>query len=88
VKTVEDDIIEIGNITHYFSKINVAVVELMLPLSIGDRIQIKGPQTDFEQTVDSIQIDRKAIQRAEGGQSIGLKLTQPVHEKDLVYKLF
>lgn len=84
---MEEEIIEIGNITHYFSKINVAVVALTLPLSIGDRIQIKGPQTDFEQTVDSMQIDRKAIQRAEGGQSIGLKLAQPVHEKDVVYKL-
>ncbi len=83
---MEEDIIEIGNITHFFSKINVAVVELMLPLAVGDRIQVKGPLTDLEQTVDSMQIDRKAIQRAEGGQSVGLKLVQPVHEKDVVYK--
>ncbi|MCW4003179.1 MAG: translation elongation factor-like protein [Candidatus Bathyarchaeota archaeon] len=82
----EEDIIEIGLITHFFSKINVAVVELTLPLSVGDHILIKGPMTDFEQTVDSMQIDRKAIQRAQGGQSIGLKVTQPVREKDVVYK--
>ncbi len=84
---MENEVIEIGNVTHYFSKINVAVVALTLPLSIGDRIQIKGPTTDFQQTVDSMQIDRKAINRAEGGQSIGLKLNNPVHEKDIVYKL-
>ena len=83
---MEEAVIEIGRITHFFSKINVAVVELSLPLSVGDRIQIKGPMTDFEQTVDSMQIDRKAIQRAEGGQSIGLKLVQAAHEKDMVYK--
>jgi translation elongation factor EF-Tu-like GTPase len=83
---VGEDIIEIGNIIHYFSKINVAVVELALTLSVGDQIQIKGPLTDFEQTVDSMQIDRKAIQRAEGGQSIGLKLTQLARERDVVYK--
>jgi hypothetical protein len=83
---LEEEIIEIGSIKHYFSKINVAVVELMLPLNIGDRIQIKGPLTDFDQTVESIQIDRKAIRRAEGGQSVGLKTTQHVHEKDVVYK--
>ena len=81
-----EDVIEIGNIIHYFSKINVAVVELALPLSVGDQIQIKGPLTDFEQTVDSMQIDRKAIQRAEGGQSIGLKLTQLARERDVIYK--
>jgi hypothetical protein len=83
---LEEATIEIGNIKHYFSKINVAVVQLTLPLSVGDRIQIKGPQTDFEQTVDSMQIDRKTIPRAEGGQSIGLKLEKPAHERDVVYK--
>jgi putative protease len=82
----EEDIIEIGAITHFFSKINVAVVELTLPLSVGERILIKGPMTDFEQTVESMQIDRADIQRAQGGQSIGLQVTQPVREKDVVYK--
>lgn len=82
----EEDIIEIGHITHFFSKISVAVVELTLSLAIGDRILIKGPSTDFEQTVESMQIDRKAIQRAESGQNIGLKVMQPAKEKDVVYK--
>jgi hypothetical protein len=82
----EDDIIEIGHITHFFPKISVGVVELTLPLLVGNRILVKGPTTDFEQTVDSMQIDRKAIERAEGGQSVGLKVNQPVKEKDVVYK--
>jgi hypothetical protein len=33
-----------------------------------------------------MQIERKDIRRAEGGQSIGLKLTQLAREKDVVYK--
>ena len=60
----------------------------MLPLSVGDRILIKGSLTDFEQTVDSMQIDRKDIQRAEGGQSIGLRVAQVAKERDVVYKKF
>jgi hypothetical protein len=84
--SLDEDIIEIGNITHFFPKINVAVLKLTLPLSIGDHIIIKGPATDFEQTVDSMQIDRKAISRAEGGKSIGLKTSQAVKVKDVVYK--
>lgn len=83
---VEEAEIEIGQIEHFFSKIGVAVIELKLPLAVGDRILIKGPTTDFEQVVDSMQIDRKAIARAEGGQSIGLKLVQIAKEKDAVYK--
>jgi putative protease len=83
---LEKAVIEIGNIIHYFSKINIAVVELSLPLSVGDRILIKGPSTDFEQIVDSIEVDRKAIQRAEGGQSVGLRLAQLARVKDVVFK--
>ncbi len=83
---VESEVIEIGHIVHFFSRINVAIVDLMLPLSIGDRIIIKGPSTDFEQIVNSMQIDFKEIQRAEGGQNIGLKVIQPTKEKDVVFK--
>ncbi len=83
---VEDAVIEIGRVSHFFSKISVAVVELMLPLSIGDRILIKGPSTNFEQTVESMQIEGKSIPRAESGQNIGLKVVQPAREKDVVYK--
>ncbi len=83
---VEEAVIEIGYVRHFFSKISVAAVELTLPLSVGDRILVKGPSTDFEQTVESMQIEGKSIPRAEGGQSIGLKVVQPVKEKDVVYK--
>lgn len=84
--TIEEKVIEIGQIIHFFSKIDVAIVELKLPLAIGDRIAVKGPTTDFEQTVESMQIDRRNIPRAESGQSIGLKLFQPAKEKDTIYK--
>ncbi len=84
---MEKAIIEIGNVTHYFSKINVAVVKLYLPLSIGEHIQIKGSLTDFGQTVDSMQIDHQPIHRAEGGQSVSLKLLQIAREKDAVFKI-
>ncbi|MGD6807178.1 MAG: translation elongation factor-like protein [Candidatus Bathyarchaeia archaeon] len=83
---MEEAIIEVGSVTRYFSKINVAVIELMLPLSVGEHIQIKGPITDFEQIVESIEADHKSINRAEGGQSIALKLAQPAREKDVVFK--
>jgi hypothetical protein len=82
----EEDVVEVGRITHFFSKISVAVLELTAPLAIGDRILVKGPSTDFEQVVESMQIEHKNIQRAEAGQSIGLKTVQHVREKDVVYK--
>ena len=83
---VEDAVIEIGHVTHFFSKIGVGVVELTSPLAVGDRILVKGPLTDFEQTVVSMQMDRKAIVCVEGGQSVGLKMDQTAKERDTVYK--
>ena len=82
----DEEVIQIGHITHYFSKISVAIVELTAPLAVGDRILVKGPATDFEQVVDSMQIEHQNITRAEPGQSIGLKTAQHVKEKDVVYK--
>jgi len=82
----EEEIVEVGRVTHFFSKISVAVVELKAPLAVGDRITIKGPTTDFEQVVDSMQIEHQNVEEAEAGQSIGLKVIQRVREKDVVYK--
>jgi translation elongation factor EF-1alpha len=82
----EEDITEVGHVSHFFSKIGVAVLELTAPLSVGDKILVKGPSTDFEQVVESMQVEHENIQRAEAGQSVGLKLVQHARERDLVYK--
>ena len=82
----EENVVEIGRITHFFAKISVAVIELTMPLAVGDTIMIKGPTTDFEQPVESMQIEHNNVQRAEAGQSIGLRVAQRVRENDMVYK--
>jgi len=83
----EEELQEVGKVTHFFSKIGVAVVDLTAALSIGDRIRIQGPTTDFEQTVDSMQIEHENVKTAKAGQSIGLKVKERVREKDTVYKV-
>jgi len=83
----ERELVEVGKVTHYFTKISVAVVDLKAPLAVGDRILIKGSTTDLEQVVESMQIEHKDVQRAEAGQSIGLKVKDRVREKDIVYKI-
>jgi len=83
----EEELQEVGKVSHFFSKINVAVVDLTTTLSVGDRIRIQGPTTDFEQTVDSMQIEHENVNTAQKGQSIGLKVKERVREKDTVYKV-
>lgn len=83
---MSEQILEVGTIKHFFPKISVAVVELTAPLNVGDRIMVKGPSTDFDMTVESIQIEHQSMQRAEAGQAIGLKLAGHARERDVVYK--
>ena len=78
---------EIGAVTHYFSRISVAVIELTDEISVGDKIQIMGSTTNFEQTVKSMQIEHEDVTKARSGQSIGLKVTERVREGDRVYKI-
>ena len=37
---------EVGEITHFFDKVSVAVIQLTKNLKVGDRIHIKGAPTD------------------------------------------
>jgi len=83
----EEELQEVGKIAHFFSKISVAVVDLTATLSVGDRIRIQGPTTDFEQTVESMQIEHENVKTAKKGQSIGLQVKERVREKDTVYKV-
>ena len=77
-----------GIITHYFPKVDAAVVKLTKAgLSIGDKIVIKGHTSDFKEKVDSIQLDHEPIQNAEKDMEIGLKVKSKVREHDVVYKI-
>jgi putative protease len=79
---------EIGEVTHYFTKIGVAVVRIKNgELRKGDRIAIKGKTTNFEQVVESMQIKNKNVDVAKAGDEIGLKVDERVREKDIVYKI-
>lgn len=78
---------EVGKVFTYFSKVGVAGIKLSGTLSVGDMIRIKGASTDFEQRVDSMQIERTPIQKAESGASVGIKVKDRVRPNDAVYKI-
>lgn len=78
---------EIGKVLHYYTNIGVAVIELSGTLKTGDKIRIKGATSDFEQPVDSMQIEHEKVEEATAGQSIGMKVKEHVREHDVVYKV-
>jgi translation initiation factor IF-2 len=79
---------QIGKVFSFFSKIGVAAIELTEDsLALGDKIRIKGTTTDFEQEVDSMQIEGKEVQEVGPGKSVGMKVKDKVRPGDLVYKV-
>ncbi len=79
---------KVGEVFHFYGKIGVAAIKLTdSTLAIGDTVQIQGPTTNLEQTVDTLQIEHADVSRADVGQEVGMKVRERVRERDFVYKL-
>ena len=76
----------IGRVTHYFSHLSVAAVQLEAPLAVGDRIHIHGHTTDLVQDVSSMQVDHAAVERAGPGDDVALKVDDHVRDHDLIFR--
>lgn len=76
-----------GHCEGYFDKIEVAVVKLTSTLREGDRILFETTDGLFEQTVSSMQINRKQISMARSGSDIGLKVLMEPKVGGNVYKV-
>ena len=79
---------KIGTVTHYFNHLHVAGVTITDgELHTGDTIHVKGHTSDFEQKVESMEIDNEAIEVAKPGDQIGLRVIEHTREHDTVYKV-
>ncbi len=79
---------EIGEVTHYFSKIGVAAIKINADnLKTGDNVHIKGHTSDFQQAIDSMQVEHAKVESAKNGDVIGIKVKDHVREGDKVYKI-
>ena len=78
----------IGLVTHYFSDIEVAVINLSSPLKEGDSIRVVGgEETDFKQKIKSMQIDHEKVKLAKKGSVVGTKINEKVREGYKVFKI-
>lgn len=78
---------EVGKVSSYFARVSVAGIELTGTLRSGDTIHIKGHTTDFQQAVESMEIEHVRVQEAGPGQSIGIKVSERCRQGDHVYKV-
>lgn len=77
----------VGNISHFYPKISVVVIDLEDTLKVGDKISIERPSGSFEQVVESMEIEHEKVQEAGAGQSIGLQVKERTREGAKVYKI-
>ena len=78
----------IGKVTHYFDRLGVAVIKLDKGvLAAGDSLKFRHADKEFDQVVDSLEVDRKAVAKIKAGEEAGLKVNEPVKEGWLVYRL-
>ena len=76
----------VGQVTHYFGNAGVAVVKLNKGASLkkGDHVQFKGHTTDFDQDVESLQVEHKDVEAVKAGDDFGIKVKEKVREGDEV----
>ncbi len=80
--------IEVGKVSIFFAKPSVAAIDITSgTLSIGDTVRIRGATTNFEQRIESMEIDRKPVPTATAGQSVGIKVKERVRPHDKVLKV-
>ena len=77
----------IGRVEAFFAKPSVAIVALSATLRGGELIYLKGHTTDFQQAVESMEVDHQPIREAQAGQTVGQKVAQRCRPHDVVYRL-
>lgn len=77
----------VGVVSHYYSRISVAVIDLRKDLQQDDRIHFMGTQTDFQQRVESMQVEHEQVEQAHAGTQIAVRVKQRVRRNDFVYRL-
>ncbi len=78
---------EIGRVDHFFDKISVGMIILSGVLKVGDTIHVTGKKSAFSQEVESMRIEFDNVTEAKEGDKVGIKVDQPVHTNDKVYKV-
>lgn len=76
----------IGIVSNFFEHINVAAIKLKEGVKVGDVIRFVGGETDFEQKIESMQIQHEKVAKAKAGDEIGIKVKERVRKGYRVFK--
>lgn len=77
---------KVGKVTHYYNNAKVAIVEVEGDIKVGDVVKFVGHRADFEQPLESMQVNHQQVESAKKGDIIGVKVAQEVKEGTEVLK--
>jgi len=86
--SAESGKVYLGVIEAYFSRLGVAALKLDEELAVGDIIEIGDGEEAIRQRVSSMQINRKDVDSAGKGDSVGILVRCPVKVGTSVYKIY
>ena len=78
---------DIGKVVHYFDKAGVAVIRLTDGLALGDMIKVRKGESEFTQTVESMQVEHKPVTSVKAGEEVAVKLSQKTKQGGVVLKI-
>lgn len=79
---------EIGTVIHYFGGPGAAIIRLAAgEIAVGDKLRFLGHTTDFMETVNSMEVDHKKVERAKAGEEVAIKVLARTRPHDRVLKV-
>lgn len=75
----------VGKVVHWYDRKGVAVLELDGHVTQGDHVVVRKGDSEFEDRVESIQIDHKDVSEADPGDSAAVKLSHKAREGSDIY---
>ena len=77
----------VGCVEHHDPRAHAAAIHLAALLKTGDEIHIRDRDDGLIRTVDSLQLDRQPVMKGKAGQSVGVLVGRPVHDRAEVFVL-
>jgi putative protease len=74
----------IGKVIHYYDKIQVAVLKLDKSLKVGDKVKFVHGDREFEQTLESMQLEHKQVESGKKGQEVAVKVDKEAKSGTLI----
>lgn len=83
VRIVDKDLA--GKVIHFYDKISVVVIKLEKALKVGDKVKFVHGEDNFEQVVESMQLEHEQVQEGKKGQEVAVKVSREAKSGTLVY---